>query len=55
MRSTLFLVDTGTLGTSGEIYIEDADGEIRSRYPLSTNPVAQPLSYSAQKLLLGKS
>ena len=32
-------LDTGNLGTSREIYSEDADGETRTRNPWITNPV----------------
>ena len=32
-RSTMVLLDTGTPGTSREIYSEGADGEIRTRNP----------------------
>ena len=32
-RSTVVLLDTGTPGTSGEIYNEDADGDTRTRNP----------------------
>ena len=39
VRSTVVLVDTGTLGISGEIYIEDASGETPTSNPLITNPV----------------
>ena len=38
-RSTVVLLDTGTPGTSREIYSEDADGETRTRNPWITNPV----------------
>ena len=38
-RSTVVLLDTGTLGTSREIYSEDAEGEARTRNPWITNPV----------------
>ena len=51
----MVLLDTGTPGTSREIYSEDADGETRTRNPWITNPVFWPLSYTAQKLLLGSS
>ena len=51
----MVLLDTGTPGTSREIYSEDADGDTRTRNPWITNPVLQPLSYTAQKLLLGRS
>ena len=51
----MFLLDIGTPGTSGEIYSEDANDETRTRNPWITNPVLQPLSYTAQKLLLGRS
>ena len=36
-RSTVVLLDTGTLGTNGEIYSEDADGETRTRNPSIIN------------------
>ena len=51
----MVLLDTETPGTSREIYSEDAEGEARTRNPWITNPVLEPLSYTAQKLLLGKS
>ena len=51
----MVLLDTETPGTSREIYSEDAEGEARTRNPWITNPVLQPLSYTAQKLLLGRS
>ena len=38
-RSTVVLLNTGTPGTSGEIYSEDADGEARNYNPSITNPV----------------
>ena len=38
-RSTVVLLDTGTLGTSRKIYSEDVDGETRTRNPWITNPV----------------
>ena len=38
-RSTVVLLDTGTPGTSREIYNEDANGESRTRNPWITNPV----------------
>ena len=38
-RSTVVLLDTGTPGTSREIYSEDANGESRTRNPWITNPV----------------
>ena len=38
-RSTVVLLDTGTPGTSREIYSEDADGGTRTRNPWITNPV----------------
>ena len=38
-RSTVVLLDTGTPGTSREIYSEDAEGEARTRNPWITNPV----------------
>ena len=36
-RSTVVLLDTGTPGTSREIFSEDADGETRTRNPPVTN------------------
>ena len=50
----MVLLDTGTPGTSREIYSEDADGEIRTRNPWITNPVLEPLSYPAQRAIAGK-
>ena len=41
--------------TSKEIYSEDAEGETRTHNSWIMNPVLQPLSYTAQKLLLGRS
>ena len=51
--TTVVLLDTGTPGTSREIYSENADGETRTRNSWITNTVLYPLSYTAQKLLLG--
>ena len=42
-RSTVVLLDTGTPGTSREIYSEDADGETRTRNP--SNCLAQWLEH----------
>ena len=36
-RSTVILPDTGTPGTSGEIYSEDADDGTRTRNPSVIN------------------
>ena len=44
----MVLLDTGTSGTSREIYSEDANGEIRTRNLLITKPVLKPLSYTAE-------
>ena len=55
LLSTVVLLDTGTPGTSREIYIEDADGETRTRNPSVIRRVLWPLIYIAQKLLLGRS
>ena len=44
----MVLLDTGTPGTSREIYSEDSDGETRTRNPWITNLVLKPLSYTAQ-------
>ena len=49
------LLDTEIPGTTKEIYNVDADGETRTRNLWITNPVLKPLSYTAQKLLLGRS
>ena len=38
-----------------KFYSEDADGETRTRNPWITNPVLQLLSYTAKKLLMGRS
>ena len=38
-RSTVVLLDTGTPGTSREIYSEDAEGEARTLNPWIRNPV----------------
>ena len=38
-RSTVVLLDTGTPGTSREIFSEDADGETQTRNPSVINPV----------------
>ena len=37
-RSTVVLLDTGTLGTSREIHSQDANGETRTRNPWITKP-----------------
>ena len=51
----MVLLDTGTPGTSGEIFSEGADEKTQSRNTSITNRVLQPLSYTAQKLLVGRS
>ena len=51
----MVLLDTGTSGTSREIYSEDADGETQIRNPSVINRVLKPPSYTAQELLLRKS
>ena len=38
-RSTVVLLDTGTLGISREVFSEDADGETRTRNPSVKNRV----------------
>ena len=38
-RNTVVLLDTGTPGTSREIFSEDADGETRTRNPSVINRV----------------
>ena len=54
----MVLLDTGTPGTSREIFNEDADDGTRTRNPSITNQSALAIelySYTAQKLLLGRS
>ena len=53
-RSTVDLLDKGTPDTGREIYNEGADFETRTHNSLITNPVLLPLSYTAQKLFLGR-
>ena len=38
-RSTVVLLDTGTLGTNREIFCENADNETQTRNPLVQNQV----------------
>ena len=47
-RSTVALLDTGTLGASREIYSEDADGETRTRNPSVINRVFPIENYRCQ-------
>ena len=47
-RSTVVLLDTGTPGTSREIYSADADGETQTHNPSVINRVIWPLSYTAR-------
>ena len=49
----MVLLDTGTPGTSREIYSEDADGETRTRNPWITNPTLAIELYSS-KAIAGK-
>ena len=49
------LLDTEIPGTTREIYNVDADGQTRTHNLWITSPVLKPLSYTAQKLLLGRS
>ena len=51
----MVLLDTGTPGTSREIFSEDAEDGTRTRNPSIAKRVLWPLSYTAQKLLLGRS
>ena len=44
LRSTVVLLDTGTPGTSGEIYSEDADDGTRTLCPSIINRMFQPIS-----------
>ena len=53
-RSTVALLDTGTPGTSREVYSEDANGETGTQNPWITKPVLKPLSYTAQFAIAGK-
>ena len=55
LRSTVVLLDGGTACTSREIYSEDGDGETGTSNTWITNPALWPFSYTAQKLLLGRS
>ena len=48
------LLDTGTPGTSREIYREDADGEIRTRNPWITKPSALAIELYSSKAIAGK-
>ena len=53
-RSIVVQLDTGTPGTSREIYSEDANGETGTRNPWITKAVLKPLSYTAQFAIAGK-
>ena len=46
----MVLLDTGTLGTSRDIYSEDADGGTRTLNPSVINRVLKSLSYTAQAI-----
>ena len=50
----MVLLETGTPGTSGEIYSEDANGETETCNPWITKPVLKPLSHIAQFGTAGK-
>ena len=50
----MVLLDTGTPGTSREIYSEDANGETGTCNPWLTKAVLKPLSYTAQFAISGK-
>ena len=50
----MVLLDTGTPGTSREIYSEDADGETRTRNPWITNPSALAIELYSSKAIAGK-
>ena len=54
-RSTVVLLDIETHGTSRETYNDDAEGATRTRNDWIINPILEPLSYTAQKILLGRS
>ena len=50
----MVLLDTGTPGTSGEIYSDDANGETRTSNPWIRKPALKPLSYTAKFAIAGK-
>ena len=50
----MVLLDTGTPGTSREIYSEDADGETRIRNPLDYKPSALAIELYSSKAIAGK-
>ena len=50
----MVLLDTGTPGTSREIYSEDADGETQTRNPWITNPVLLAIELYSLKAIAGK-
>ena len=54
LRITVVLLDIRTAFTSRETYTEDADGETKTHNPWITNPVHEPLSYTAQSAIAGK-
>ena len=53
-RSTVVVLDTGTSGTSREIYSENADGETRTRNPLGYKPSALAIELTSSKAIAGK-
>ena len=53
-RSTVVLLDTGTPGTSREIFSEDAGGETGIRNPLGYKPSALAIELTSSKAIAGK-
>ena len=50
----MVLLDTGTPGTSREIYSEDTDGETRTRNPWIAKPSAVAIELYSSKAIAGK-
>ena len=50
----MVLLDTGTPGTSRELYSEDADGETRTGNPWITKPSALAIELYSSKTFAGK-
>ena len=49
----MVLLDTGSPGTSREIFGEDADGETRTRNPLGYTPSALAIELTSSKAIAG--
>ena len=50
----MVLLDTGTPGTSREIYSKDANGETRTRQPLGYKPSGLAIELRSSKAIAGK-